>query len=225
MNAPVIPPISYQDVLAQADTFDVLLFQGTSQMSQGIEFFTAGAYSHAAMVFRPSPDQPPLIWQTSIEAIVDDVLDKDRPMHAGSQLNAMDSAMSVILRGYADFPYYRRYVGPRTPEQRNAAAEFVAQHDAIPFGTLEDLVKNWIAARLGRITVPKEVFCAELVAMTFNAAGLLGDEHPPTWYSPSSWSQEKSDVSLTVGHFDVEQLIDLATIPATMEPLQPPSSH
>ncbi len=177
------------------------------------------------MVLRASPNDPPLIWQTSIDPIVADDLDPAQPMHAGAQLNDMDSAMSVILRGYADLPFYRRYEGPRTQQQRDAAAAFVKTHDGIPFGSVKDLVENWIAARIGRVTVPKEVFCAELVAMTFQAAGLLGDEHPPTWYSPSSWSQEKSDVPLSVGHFDVEQPIDPDTIPATMEPLQPPSGH
>ncbi|MCB0982381.1 MAG: hypothetical protein H6513_07280 [Acidimicrobiaceae bacterium] len=224
MTTSPTPSITYDQLAQQADTFDLLLFHGTSQMSQGIEAATGGQYSHAAMIFRPDPSSPPLIWQTSIDNITQD-MEGAGGFHPGSQLNQLDHALSVIYRGYVDIPYYRQYQGPRTASQRAGAAAFIKAHDDVPFGTIFQLMANYLCARLldNQAVVPSnEVFCAELVAMTFHAAGLLGDQHPPSWYSPNSWGEKTYEVNLAVGSFGPDTAIDTATIPTPMEPLQPP---
>lgn len=210
-----IPPISWADFIAAADTFDVLLFEGSSTISEEIEAGTFGPYSHSAMVVRKSPSDPPLLWQTGPDKIVVDVLTNSE--HPGAQLNPMALALQFLNDGQ-DTPFYRRYSGPVTQEMRDRVWAFATKMDGTPFGTIDELIANWVAARVthGEGVVHKDqIFCAALVAMTFQDAGLLAPTPIPYWYCPSSWGNENYEVDLLQGSFLVEQAIDMATVPTS----------
>ena len=217
-----IPPIQWGDLFAQADTGDVIIFSGDSEISRYIEEGTGGDYSHSGMIVRPTPGGELLFWQTGPDPVVYDVKEKD--FHGGAQIGNLNSVLSVLIGG-GDVPFYRKLNFTRTPEYRAAIDNFITKMEGVPFGSIANLVFNWTAARMGVTYVPKDqVFCAELLAMTYHASGLLDlTQHPPTWYSPSSWSAKSTDVVLQAGAtLDPEVMIDLTDMPIPMEPLQPP---
>jgi hypothetical protein len=67
---PVILPTPWNDLVDEMQTGDLILFSGTSSESEWIKLFTLGMFSHSAMIYRPDPSQPPLMWQEAPEAIV-----------------------------------------------------------------------------------------------------------------------------------------------------------
>jgi hypothetical protein len=52
------------------------------------------------------------------------------------------------------------------------------------------LAGRWAAGRFRRRETSLEtIYCAELVATTYQAMGLLSDRHPASWYDPGRfWS-------------------------------------
>ncbi|MFV0309350.1 MAG: hypothetical protein ACK5OX_16590 [Desertimonas sp.] len=209
---PVIPPVSFDEVVESAQTGDVLLFHGTSPISQAVEVVTMGYYSHAAMIVRDEALGGLLLWQTDDAGIAEDPF--THSTHAGAQLGTFETELGVIL-AYGDFPYYRRLCCERTPAFHDTIRRFIEASEGMGFGTPAEMLFNWLAARLGRRTVPKdEVFCSELLTMTYQAVGLVGDEHPPDWYSPNSWAAATQEVVLAAGaSLEVDVAIDPSTIP------------
>ena len=68
--------------------------------------------------------------------------------------------------------------------------EVIARFDGRPFPRMGGLVRQWIRARVRRRTSSFEtLYCAELVAATYQHMGLLPDRRPASWYDPGKfWS-------------------------------------
>ena len=187
--------VNYSDLVNQLKTGDLLLFHGSSGISRHIEEVTRGEFSHAAMVVRPHPDQPPLIWQTGPDPLKEDVLTKS--MHGGAQLS--DFLSTVTLESspqYGDVPYWRQLTVTRNDAFETMALGALGSLDGTPFGTYWDMARNWALGKIHFVTTPNEVFCAELVAMTYMRMGLLPMSPPPNSYSPSHFG---GDVALLGG--------------------------
>jgi hypothetical protein len=72
----------------------------------------------------------------------------------------------------------------------DAVLRTVARLDGKPFPTTRHLALGWVNGRLKRRTTTNDtVFCAELVATTYTAMGLLPKDRPVKGYDPGSfWS-------------------------------------
>ena len=69
-NRPNFDAIAYDDLVPRLRTGDVVVFHGVSLASRVIERVTGSRYSHAAMVYRPDPNEPPMLWETGPDPIV-----------------------------------------------------------------------------------------------------------------------------------------------------------
>jgi hypothetical protein len=59
------------------------------------------------------------------------------------------------------------------------------------------MAKRWLLGRVRRSAFPDEVFCAELIAATYQRLGLLDQRKPPNWYDPGRfWSGDR----IALGH-------------------------
>jgi len=57
------------------------------------------------------------------------------------------------------------------------------------------LAGRWARGRVRRPAPVETTYCAEVVAATYQAMGLLGDERPTNWYDPGSfWSGDELDL-------------------------------
>jgi hypothetical protein len=65
--------------------------------------------------------------------------------------------------------------------------------DGRPFPTTVGLARNWLTGRVRRRESSLEaVYCAELVATTYQAMGLLPSRRPASWYDPGRfWSGDR----------------------------------
>ena len=81
---------------------------------------------------------------------------------------------------------------PRITVQRSfedAVLRTIARLDGKPFPTTRGLVRGWVNGRMHRSTASETVFCAELVAATYTAMGLIPGDRPLNAYDPGSfWS-------------------------------------
>lgn len=75
--------------------------------------------------------------------------------------------------------------------------EVVDAFDGHPFPTMPRLARRWVTGRLRRrSTAPLQtIYCAELVATTYQRMGLLADRRPVSWYDPGAfWSGDRIEL-------------------------------
>jgi hypothetical protein len=64
--------------------------------------------------------------------------------------------------------------------------------DGHPFPTTAGLARQWLVGRLRRSSSLETIYCAELVATTYQAMGLLPSRRPAGWYDPGKfWSGDR----------------------------------
>ena len=206
---PVIPlpaPVAWNDIAAQIRTGDLVLFSDNDPLGDLIEKVTGGPYSHTAMLVRIDPTQPALLWQEAMQSPLPDPVTHKTPLdpitgtaHSGAQLG---DARTVLRRmtSLGMSAYYRPMIWDRTPAFEQAVTDAMHKLDAIPFGTHETMVIDYLRGRyLNQDSGEARMFCAQLVARTLKLAGLLGADHPPNWYSPVSFSSFSQNVQLLEG--------------------------
>src|SRR3712207_7462668 len=63
-----------------------------------------------------------------------------------------------------------------------------------PFPTTAGLARRWLNGRVRRSSSLETIYCAELVATTYQVMGLLPAERPASWYDPGRfWSGDRID--------------------------------
>lgn len=178
-----------QDALAEAATGDVWLFRGRSVADRTIRLFTNSPVNHVGVVLAID-DLPPLLWHAELGASMPNVWTGER--ERGAQLHHLERAVSIWTNRYGQQPWFRRIDIDATPAMENAALSVVAEYSGRAFPSTTSLAKHWLTGRIRRRVSFTDIYCAELVAITYERMGLLGDERPPNWYDPGKfWSGDR----------------------------------
>ena len=75
--------------------------------------------------------------------------------------------------------------------------ETIERYDGSPFPRTLGLARSWLTGRVRRTETPSKetIYCAELVAITYQAMGLLPSRRPASWYDPGRfWSVDRIDL-------------------------------
>ncbi len=180
------------DALAHAETGDVWLFRGRSIADRTIRLFTNSPVNHVGVVIAID-DLPPLLWHAELGASMPNVWTGER--ERGAQLHHLDRAVSVWTHRYGQDPWFRQIDVDATTEMENAALAVVSEFSGRGFPSTASLAKHWLTGRVRRKVSLTDIYCAELVAVTFERMGLLGDERPPNWYDPGTfWSGDRLEL-------------------------------
>ena len=172
-------------------TGDVWVFRGASLADRAIRTVTNAPVNHVGMAV-VLEDLPPLLWHAELGKSLPDAWSGTH--HRGVQLHDLRDAVLTWRRRYGQRAWLRQLVGPAddggvTGEMEDAVLRTIARWDGRPFPTTRGLATGWINGRLRRGTAAETVYCAELVAATYTAMGLLPAERPRNWYDPGSfWS-------------------------------------
>ncbi len=181
-----------RDALAEAATGDVWLFRGRSVADRTIRLFTNSPVNHVGVVLAID-DLPPLLWHAELGASMPNVWTGER--HRGAQLHQLERAVSVWTHRYGQQPWFRQIDVEATREMENAALSVVAEYSGRAFPSPASLAKHWLTGRIRRRVSFADVYCAELVAITFERMGLLGNDRPPNWYDPGRfWSGDRLEL-------------------------------
>lgn len=181
--------LSLADAVAVASTGDVWVFRGRSLADRAIQTLTNSPVNHVGMAIAID-DLPPLLWHAELGRSLPDVWTGDH--HRGVQLHRLDDAVTAWRERYGQRGWVRQLRGPIEREHEDRLMEIVDRLDGRAFPTSLGLVRGWITGRFRRSSSLEEVYCAELVATTYQHMGLLPDKRPASWYDPGRfWSGDR----------------------------------
>jgi hypothetical protein len=180
------------DALAAASTGDIWLFRGGSMADRAIRTFTNAPVNHVGMVVALD-DLPPLLWHAELGRSLPDVWSGDH--QRGVQLHLLADAVTTWRERYGQRAWVRHLHGTIERHHEDRLMEVIARLDGRPFPTTPGLVRQWINGRLRRRASLETVYCAELVATTFQHMGLLPARRPASWYDPGKfWSGDEIEL-------------------------------
>jgi hypothetical protein len=188
---PTVLPL--EEAVATASTGDVWLFRGRSLADRAIQTLTNSPVNHVGMVVALD-DLPPLLWHAELGRSLPDVWSGRR--QRGVQLHLLGPAVTTWNERYGQRAWIRQLDGTLERRHEDRLMEVIDRFDGRPFPTTPGLVRQWLTARVRRRPSSLEtVYCAELVATTFQHMGLLPRRRPASWYDPGRfWSGDRIEL-------------------------------
>jgi hypothetical protein len=181
------------DAIAIAATGDVWLFRGRSLADRAIQTMTNSPVNHVGMVVALD-DLPPLMWHAELGRSLPDVWSGER--QRGVQLHVLRDAVTTWAGKYGQRAYMRQLEPKVEREHEDRLMEVIQRFDGRAFPTSAGLVRQWATGRIRRRESKLEtIYCAELVATTYQHMGLLPSKRPASWYDPGRfWSGDRIDM-------------------------------
>ncbi len=156
-------------------TGDIWLFRGRSAADHAIRVVTNAPVNHVGMAI-VIDDLPPLMWHAELGKGLLDVWSGDH--HRGVQLHDLRAAVTQWCGRYEQHAWLRQLSPAVTHEMESAALQTVARMDGTPFPATAALAGRWVRGRLRRPASVEMTYCAEVVASTYQAMGLVGGDRP-----------------------------------------------
>ncbi len=178
--------VACEEAVATASTGDIWLFRGTAVADWTIRAATNSPVNHVGMVVALD-DMPPLLWHAELGRSLPDVWTGQR--QRGVQLHRLSDAVTTWNARYQQRAWVRQLSGPIERYHEDRVLEVIDRFDGRPFPTTLKLLKGWLTGRTRRPASVETVFCAQLVATTYQHMGLLPSTRPANWYDPGRfWS-------------------------------------
>jgi hypothetical protein len=199
---PVVTRLSLTQAVDLARTGDIWLFRGHSGADRAIQTLTNSPVNHVGMAV-VLEDLPPLMWHAELGRSLPDVWAGEH--RRGAQLHDLHDAVRVWSTKYGQRAWFRQLQPEVDRAAEDAVLRTIARMDGTPFPSSAGLITRWVTNR-GRRTSRsargrarndslETAFCAEIVAMTYQAMGLLPAERSPSWYDPGRfWSGDELDL-------------------------------
>ena len=185
--------LGLDDAVETASTGDIWLFRGSSPADVAIRTFTNAPVNHVGMVVAID-DLPPLLWHAELGRSLPDVWTGQR--QRGVQLHLLGDAVRTWNERYRQRAWVRHLEGTIERHHEDRLIETIDRFDGRPFPTSLGLARRWATGRFRRGSASLEtIYCAELVAATYQQMGLLANERPASWYDPGRfWSGDRMDL-------------------------------
>jgi hypothetical protein len=182
-------PDSRLDLDAAVDltrTGDLWLFRGHSAADHAIRMVTNAPVNHVGMAV-VLDDMPPLMWHAELGKGLPCVWSGGS--HRGVQLHDLRDAVVQWTGRYAQHAWLRQLDAPVTRAMEDAVLRTIARLDGTPFPATVALAGRWARGRVRRPAAAETTYCAEVVAATYAAMGLLDERRPTNYYDPGMfWS-------------------------------------
>ena len=187
-------------------TGDVWLFRGHTAADRAIQVTTNSPVNHVGMSV-VLEDMPPLMWHAELGRSLTDMWSGTR--QRGVQLHDLREAVLVWGRKYGQRAWLRQLESPITREMEDAVLTTIARLDGTPFPSTARLASRWVRGRVPRLrhrtdesadqtsdggtdASVETAYCAEVVAVTYEAMGLLATGRHLGWYDPGRfWSGDE----------------------------------
>jgi hypothetical protein len=178
--------LDVDEAVATASTGDLWLFRGRSAADRTIQTVTNSPVNHVGMVVALD-DLPALLWHAELGLSLPDVWTGQH--QRGVQLHVLADAVDTWRGRYGQRAWVRLLDGAIERHHEDRLMEVIDRYDGRPFPNTSGLVRQWLTGRLRRNASLETIYCAELVAATYQHMGLLPTRRPATWYDPGSfWS-------------------------------------
>ncbi|WP_280264101.1 hypothetical protein [Nocardia abscessus] len=200
-------------------TGDIWLFRGHSTADRVIRMTTNSPVNHVGMSV-VIDDLPALIWHAELGRSLPDMWSGNA--HRGVQLHNLRDAVLVWAHRYGQQAWLRQLDPAATREMEDSVLRTIARLDGTPFPSTAGLAARWLRGRArlprrkSRRSTAREAenaYCAEIVAATYQAMGLLPQHRSPDWYDPGRfWSGDGLRLS---GDYELTGEIAVRTPPRT----------
>ena len=182
-------PLTLDEAVATAATGDIWLFRGHTIADKAIRTVTNSPVNHVGMVVALD-DLPPLLWHAEKGRSLQDVWTGEH--QRGVQLHTLVDAVENWRTRYGQSAFVRHLEGTVTRAQEDRIIEVIDRFNGRPFPTTLGLIRQWAVGRFRREVTSEAIYCAELVATTYQAMGLLPRRRPASWYDPGRfWSGDR----------------------------------
>lgn len=196
---------------ATTQTGDIWLFRGHSTADRAIRLFTNSPVNHVGMAI-VIEDLPPLLLHAELGASLPDVWTGTR--HRGAQLHRLEHAVGVWTHRYGQRAWVRQLDITPSRAMEDQALGVVNEYSGRAFPRAPSLASRWVQGRFRRPVSLEDIYCAELVAVSYQRMGLLGPERPANWYDPGRfWSGD--NLELIGARLGDEQAIIEIPVPPT----------
>ena len=186
------PRLSLAEAVDLTRTGDLWLFRGTTAADRAIQLSTNSPVNHVGMAV-VLDDLPPLMWHAELGRSLQDVWSGNH--QRGVQLHDLSAAVTQWGQRYGQRAWLRQLDRPVTTEMEDGLLTTVARLDGTPFPSTARLAGRWLGGRVPRLgggsreVALETAYCAEVVALTYEAMGLLPSGRRASWYDPGSfWS-------------------------------------
>jgi hypothetical protein len=207
--------ISLDEAVDLTRTGDVWVFRGRSVPDRAIQLTTNSPVNHVGMAV-VLDDMPPLMWHAELGRSLPDLWTGTH--QRGVQLHDLRDAVCVWAERYGQRAWLRQLEPPAGPAMEDAVLRTVARLDGTPFPSTAQLAWRWLRGRVPAFPRPalpgrggsvpaaapagdvpdrllETAYCAEVVAVTYEAMGLLPPGRRPNWYDPGRfWSGDDLDL-------------------------------
>ena len=154
--------LSFEEAIAGAATGDIWLFRGRSLADRAIQTVTNSPVNHVGMVVAPD------VWTGQRQR--------------GVQLHRLDEAVATWTSKYGQRAWVRQLEGALERVHEDRLMEIIERFDGRPFPTSLGLARQWLNGRVRRSSSLETIYCAELVATTYQHMGLLPSHRPALRY-------------------------------------------
>jgi hypothetical protein len=181
--------ITLGEAMDLASTGDIWLFHGSKTSDRLTQAATNSPVNHVAMAVAIG-DLPPLLWHTESHPSTVDVWTNER--RPGAQLQRLEESVGVWSGRWGHQPFVRQLSPAIDRDAEDELLRVINEYQGRRFPSPKGLAKRWLLGRVRRSAFPDEIFCAELIATTYQRLGLLDDRKPPNWYDPGRfWSGDR----------------------------------
>ena len=191
--------LDLDEAVAVTRTGDLWLFRGRSAADRTIRVVTNSPVNHVGMAV-VIEDLPPLMWHAELGRALPDVWSGTH--QRGAQLHDLRRAVLVWAEKYHQQVWLRQLDHPVTGEMEDAVLRTIARLDGTPFPSTARLASRWLGGRLprrkreAREAGLESAYCAEIVALTYEAMGLLPRGRRPNWYDAGRfWSGDDLELA------------------------------
>jgi hypothetical protein len=184
--------LAFEDAIATSATGDLWLFRGRSLADRAIQAVTNAPVNHVGMVVALD-DLPPLLWHAELGRSLPDVWTGQR--QRGVQLHLLKDAVATWRERYGQRAWVRALEGTIEREHEDRMMQVIDRFDGRAFPTTAGLARQWLTGRYRRSSTLETIYCAELVATTYQQMGLLPRRRPASWYDPGRfWSGDRIEL-------------------------------
>jgi hypothetical protein len=200
--------ISLDAAIDLTRTGDLWVFRGRSAADRAIQMTTNSPINHVGMAV-VLEDLPPLMWHAELGRSLTDLWAGKH--QRGVQLHDLREAVLVWGRRYGQRAWLRQLTTPITREMEDAVLRTIARLDGTPFPSTAQLAGRWARGRVPNVRLLpalrrrgerdpspalETAYCAEVVALTYEAMGLLPAGRRPNWYDPGRfWSGDELELT------------------------------
>jgi len=191
--------ISLDEALDLTRTADVWLFRGRKLADRAVQVTTNSPVNHVGMSV-VIDDLPPLMWHAELSRSLPDLWSGTR--QRGAQLHDLRESVLRWATRYGHRVWLRQLDRPVTRGMEDAVLRTIARLDGTPFPSAARLASRWLLGRAPtmrrgvRDRSLETAYCAEIVAVTYQAMGLLPAGRQPNWYDPGRfWSGDRLELS------------------------------